>query len=99
VTGKPDMRGYMKAMRQLLYHKPKEYALFILGLRKGLGLGELMAITAGQVRGLKPGQELVLKRGKGRAHRVRLDETEVEAIQNLLESRPFGDQELIFKQG
>jgi hypothetical protein len=98
VTGKPEMRRYMQTMRRLLFHKPTEYALFVFGLRKGLESKELMGITAGQVRDLKPGEDLVLNTVRtGRPKRVRVGEIEVEAIQNLLESRPFGDQEPLFR--
>jgi hypothetical protein len=98
VTGKPEMRRYLQTMRQLLFHRPKEYALFVFGVRKGLESRELMSITAGQVRDLKPGEELVLKAGRsGREKRVRVGEVEIEAIQNLLASRCYGDQEPIFR--
>jgi hypothetical protein len=98
VTGKPDMRRYTQTMRQLLSHKPKEYALFVLGLKKGLETRELMAITAGQVRNLKPGEDLVIEAGpSGRVKRVRMGQTEVEAIQSLLASRAFSDKDPIFR--
>jgi hypothetical protein len=99
VTGKPDMRRTTQAMRVLLSHKPREYALFVLGLKKGLETRELMAITAGQVRHLKPGEDLVIEAGPsgGRVKRVRMGQTEVEAIQSLLASRAFSDKDPIFR--
>ncbi|MDG7045173.1 MAG: tyrosine-type recombinase/integrase [Nitrososphaerota archaeon] len=87
----------IKAIKKLLRGNPRDLALFTLGINTNLRASDLLGITAGQVRNLKPMDELTLKEQKtGKHRRINLNKACVEAIQALLESRPYQDEEPLF---
>lgn len=83
-------------MKPLLRHKPREFTLFLFGQKTSLRSKDLLSITAGQVRNLSSGQELVVSVSPKRTRRVVLDESLVEAIRNLLASREYKDSDRLF---
>ena len=71
--------------------------LFILGINTNLRASDLLRITVGQVRDLKPGDEITLKEKKtGKPRRITLNKACVQAIQRLLASRPYDDADPLF---
>jgi len=54
----------IKAIKKLLEGNPVYYALFIVGINTNLRASDLLRIRAGQVRGLKPMDEIELKEKK-----------------------------------
>ena len=48
----------IKLIRRLLADKPRDECLFTLGINTNLRASDLVRITAGQVRGLKEGDEI-----------------------------------------
>jgi integrase len=87
----------IKAIKKLLADKPRDLALFTLGINTNLRAGDLLRITAGMVRHLKPMGELVLKEQKtGKARRITLNKAAFEAIQALLKSRAYDDEDPLF---
>ena len=85
------------AIKKHLEADPRNLALFTLGINTNLRASDLIRITAGQVRHLKPMDELVLKEKKtGKVRRINLNKACVDAIQGLLASRAINDKEPLF---
>lgn len=88
----------IKAIKKLLAHNPVYFALFVIGINTNLRASDLLRITAGQVRGLKPMDEIELKEKKtGKARRITLNKACVDAIKGLLDSEKIEDSEPIFR--
>jgi integrase len=85
------------SIKKILADNPRNLALFVLGINTNLRASDLLRITVGQVRGLKPGDELTLKEKKtGKPRRITLNKTCVGALQRLLETRSFEDADPLF---
>jgi len=88
----------IRAIKKLLDGNPMYSALFTLGINTNLRASDLLRITAGQVRGLKPMDEIELKEKKtGKTRRITLNKACVEALTRLLASRSFDDDTPIFQ--
>lgn len=84
-------------IRKLLKDKPRDLALFVVGINTNLRASDLLQIKAGQVRGLKENDEIVLKERKTKKERrINLNKACIEAINKLLVSRPYSDDEPLF---
>jgi integrase len=87
----------IKLIRRLLADKPRDECLFTLGINTNLRASDLVRITAGQVRGLKEGDEIELKEKKtGKARRITLNKAVIASIRRLLASRDYRDEEPLF---
>jgi integrase len=87
----------IKAMKKLLAAKPRDLALFTLGINTNLRASDMLRINAGQVRDLKPMDELEIKEKKtGKIRRVTLNKACIEAIQKLLASEDYNDDAPLF---
>lgn len=87
----------IQSIKKLLKDNPRDYCLFVLGINTNLRAIDLLKITAGQVRHLKPMDELVLREQKtGKERRITLNKACIEAIQGLLASKPYQDDEPLF---
>jgi integrase len=87
----------IKSIKTMLADKPRDLCLFTLGINTNLRASDLLHITAGQVRNLKAGDELTLKERKtGKHRRINLNKPVVTAIQSLLQSRDYRDNEPLF---
>lgn len=84
-------------IKKLLSDNPRNYCLFVLGINTNLRASDLTRITAGKVRGLKPLDTIELKEKKtGKTRLITLNKSCIEAIQKLLASRPYTDEEPLF---
>jgi len=87
----------IRTIKKLLAGHPRNYCLFVLGINTAFRAGDLLSITAGQVRELRVGDHLEVREQKtGKLRRVTLNRAAVEAIQQLLGSREFGDDDFLF---
>lgn len=78
----------IKAIKALLATKPRDLALFIIGINTNLRASDLIRLTVGQVQHIKAGDDLEITEKKtGKKRRITLNKTCTEAIQNLLASR------------
>ena len=85
----------IKAIKRLLQDSPRDFCLFTLGINTNLRASDLLAVTAGMVRNQ---EELVLKEKKtGKERRITLNTATQKAIQRLLDSREYDDEDRIFK--
>lgn len=88
----------IRAIKKLLADKPRDLALFTLGVNTNLRAIDLLGIKVGDVKYLKPMDELEVKERKtGKTRRISLNNACVEAIQKLLASEDYGDGDLLFK--
>lgn len=86
----------IKAIKKTLIN-PRDLALFVLGINTNLRASDLLKLTAGQVRHLKVDDELVLREKKtGKIRRINLNKTCVDAIQRLIQSRDYKDEQPLF---
>ncbi len=87
----------IKSIKKLLHDKPRDLCLFTLGINTNLRASDLLRITAGMVKDMKPGDELTLKEKKtGKHRRITMNKAVVSVIQALLKSREYKDGEPLF---
>ena len=87
----------IKAIKKLLADNPRDLCLFTVGINTSLRASDLLRITAGQVRGLKPGDEIEIKEKKtGKKRRITLNKAVIRSIQSLLASRGYENEEPLF---
>jgi len=85
----------IKAIKRLLQDSPRDCCLFTFGINTNLRASDLLAITAGMVRNE---EELVLKEKKtGKERRITLNTISQKAIQRLLDSRDYDDDDRLFQ--
>jgi len=88
----------IRTIKKLLKNKPRDLALFTIGINTNLRASDLLQITAGMVRKLKPMDEIEIREKKtGKVRRITLNKACVEAIQGLLASGPYRDEDFLFK--
>lgn len=87
----------IRNIKKLLSDKPRDLCLFTVGINTNLRASDLLKITAGMVRHLKPGDDLAINETKTRKpRRVTLNKAAVESIQKLFASRPYQDHDPLF---
>ncbi len=87
----------IRTIKNLLQDKPRDLCLFVTGINTNLRASDLLRITAGMVRGCKPGDEIELQEKKtGKVRRITLNKAVVGAVQGLLASRQYQDEEPLF---
>ena len=85
----------VKAIKRMLQDNPRDLCLFTLGINTNLRASDLLSIKAGQVRGE---EELVLKEKKtSKERRITLNKAVRAVISELLDSREYSDQDLLFQ--
>ena len=87
----------IKTIKNMLKDRPRDLCLFTLGINTNLRASDLLSIKAGQVRHLKPMDDLEIKEKKtGKIRRLTLNKACVNAIQDLLNSNDFEDDDPLF---
>lgn len=87
----------IKAIRKLLNGNAMYQALFTIAINVNFRAGDLLNITAGQVRRIKPLEEIVIREQKtGKLRRITLNKACVDAITELLASKPYKDDDSLF---
>jgi len=77
----------IKRIKNLLVQRPRDLALFTLGINSPLRVSDLLRLTFGQVAGLAPGDSLViLEKRTGRRLRIGFNRICCEAVANLMAS-------------
>jgi integrase len=88
----------IKLIKKLLKNKPRDYCLFTMGINTNLRASDLTRITAGDVRGKKPGDDLTVKEQKtGKARCITLNDNVILAVTRLLAYAPYQDIDPLFK--
>lgn len=100
-NGKVDPIRKLKdinAIKTLLKSKPRDLALFTVGINTNLRASDLCRIKAGMVRNLSPGEDFILTEKKtGKERRITLNSACVDAIQLLLETNDLKNSDQLFK--
>lgn len=85
-------------IKKLLSDKPRDLALFILGINTNLRASDLLRLTVGHVKHLKEGDALEINEKKtGKPRRVTLNKACIGSIQALLEAGGYQDVDYLFK--
>ena len=88
----------IKLIKRLLKDKPRDSCLFIMGINTNLRASDLIRLTAGDLRGKKPGDSLSIKEQKtGKERRITLNENVINAVKELLAYKPYQDTDPLFK--
>jgi integrase len=88
----------IKAIKKLLAGNALYAALFTVGINTNLRAGDLLKITADQVRGLCPMGEIEIREEKTKkTRRLSLNEACIEAINALLARRTYQDDDILFQ--
>ena len=87
----------IESIKKMLSDNPRNQALFIIGINTNLRASDLLGIKAGQVRDLKPGDSIQIKEKKtGKFRVVTLNKACIQAIQKLLASSLYNDNDPLF---
>jgi len=87
-------------IKKLLADQPRDLCLFTLGINTGYRANELLSITVGQIRHLKPGDSLTIRQSKNSKHRTTpLNRTAINAVQHWLaqDEAPQNNAEPLFR--
>jgi len=88
----------IKSIKRLLADKPRDLALFVVGINTNLRASDLVRITVGQVRCLNANDEFQVKEQKtSKVRPVQLNAACVDAVKAYLATRPdAADDEPLF---
>lgn len=89
----------IKAIKKILASKPRDLAIFTLGINTNLRASDLLKVKIGQVKYLKPGEHFTVKEKKtGKDRAITINKTVYEAIQGLLKTMPdAGEGDCLFQ--
>lgn len=87
------------AIKELLAEKPRDLAIFVTGINTNLRASDLLRITVGQVRVLKPGDCFVLREKKtGKPRSITINNAVYVVIHGLLSHREgVKDRDYLFE--
>lgn len=85
-------------IKKILIDNPRDLCLFTMGINTAFRANELLSIKVDDVRDLKAGDHFELKQSKTKKYRiVTFNENVICAIQNLLDSKKFTNDDYLFK--
>jgi integrase len=97
LAGKFRKKKDIATIKKLLSDKPRDLALFTIGINTNLRASDLLSLKVGQVRGLKPNDEIELRERKtGKLRRITLNRACINAIENLLTFKAMKDSDYLF---
>ena len=87
----------IRKIKQTLIRHPRNFALFSVGINTAFRASDLISIRVRDVRYLNAGDELELKERKtGKNRRVSLNRVCIDAIQKLLWTRDYANDDFLF---
>lgn len=89
----------IQTIKKLLADKPREFALFVVGINTALRASDLLKLTAGRVRAILAGEddgEELRETKTSKRRRVTYNRAAKDALARLLASRDFDNAEPIF---
>ncbi len=88
----------VKAIKKILADKPRDLALFVLGVNNGLRGGDLLKLKVGPVRRMKAGDSLEITEGKtGKRNVLVINKTSYDALQTYFQHVDLQDDDYLFK--
>lgn len=83
----------IKNIKKLLADKPRDFALFTLGINTNLRASDLLRITIGHVLHVTPGEKFSIREKKtGKLREITMNKTVYEAVQTLLKGLDTTDK-------
>lgn len=74
-------------IKEMLAGNPRDFGLFVFGINAAFRASDLIALTVGKLRHIRPGQEVLVKEKKtGKNRAVTVNKSAWEAIQPLLDA-------------
>ena len=87
----------IKSIKKLLSDHPRNFCLFTMGINTNLRASDLTNIRVKQIRGLKAGDDMVIKEKKTeKDRRITLNSSCIDSIQKLLDSVDLLDDDYLF---
>ena len=75
----------VKSIKRLISDSPRDSAIFAIGINTNLRASDILGLTIGQVRGVKPGSEIeIIEKKTGKRRLVTFNDEAATAIQGLL---------------
>jgi integrase len=75
----------VRAIKKLIADSPRDAAIFTIGINTNLRASDILGLTIGRVRGVKPGHEIeIIEKKTGKRRRITLNNEVAAAIQRLL---------------
>lgn len=89
----------IQALKRLLADRPRDLAIFVTGINTNLRASDLLALTVGAVRNLKPEEHFDIKEVKtGKLRTITLNQAVYDVVQALLSTMPEAkDDEPLFQ--
>lgn len=88
----------IKAIKQLLESKPRDYLLFVMGINNGLRIGDLLQLKAGPFRDARVGDKIPVKEQKtGKAQEVVINKNVKRALVTYFKELEPEDDDYLFK--
>ena len=89
----------IQLIKKLLAGNLRDLAIFTLGINTNLRASDLLRITVGQIRHLRPGEHFSVREKKtGKLRDITINETVYKALQGLLSSLSNpGDEDFLFQ--
>jgi integrase len=89
----------IQLIKKLLADNLRDLAIFTLGINTNLRAGDLLRITVGQIRHLRPGEHFSVREKKtAKLRDITINETVYKALQGLLSSLSSpGDEDFLFQ--
>ena len=88
----------IQLIRRMLQVKPRDLALFTIGINTNLRASDLPRLRVYQLRDLEPGDSIEINEKKtGKPRRLTMNRACVKAIRNLLEKESYHPGEHLFK--
>lgn len=86
----------IKNLKRLLRDRPRDLAIFTLGINTNLRASDLVKISVGHLRGLQPGEHFTVREQKtGKLKSITLNKTVYDVVQPLL-NQDRSDSEPLF---
>lgn len=92
-------RKAIASIKRQLADKPRDYALFVVGINTALRASDLLKLTAGQVRSILGDEDggLVRETKTGKTRRVIFNAAAKDALSKLLATREYDAAEPVFQ--
>ena len=88
----------IKTIKALLKDRPRDLALFTIGINTNLRASDLLQIRAGMVRNLKSMDEIEIREKKtGKLRRINLNQACVDVTRGLLAFARYDDGDFLFR--
>jgi integrase len=85
-------------IKRMLSNRPRDLALFTLGINTNLRASDILGIKVSQVRGLKASGEIeLIEKKTHKRRRINLNKAVMTAIEGLLRSGEYHDNDYLFK--